>query len=99
MAYFAYSRVPQKTLYKGVSRRVDVNGYAWMLADPIKALADYVYIYRKNWTSSQELTDFLRIEVDNIRSLPREDFEVLFGNYSNRRVQAFLQGLYRELFL
>jgi len=99
VAYFAYSRVPQKTLYKGVSRRVDAHGYAWMLADPIKALADYVHIYRKNWTSSQELTDFLRIEIEDIRSLPREDFEVLFDNYSNRRVQAFLQGLYREIFL
>ncbi len=96
--YFSYSRVPQNILFSGVSREVDQNGYAWMLASPVKALADYVYLYKKDWVSSKDLLGSLRIEIDYIFKFKKADFEDIFDNYKNKRVLAFLKGLYSEIF-
>lgn len=98
IGYFSYDRVPQKILFSGVSRKVDDFGYSWMLASPVKALADYVYLYKKNWTSSKELVGSLRIEIEDIYGFNKSDFEEIFDNYRSKRVVSFLKGLYTEIF-
>ncbi|MFA7671934.1 MAG: hypothetical protein WCY53_06745 [Sphaerochaetaceae bacterium] len=98
VGYFSYSRVPQKILYCGVSREVDQNGYAWMLANPVKALADYVYTHKKDWISSKDVAGSLRMEIEDIFDFKKSDFEDIFDNYTNKRVLAFLKGLYSEIF-
>lgn len=98
LGYFVYSRVPQDILFSGVSRKVDQNGYAWMLASPVKALADYVYLNKREWTSSKDLVGSLRIEIEDILDFKKIDFEDIFDNYKNKRVLAFLEGLYAEIF-
>jgi len=47
---FSYNRVPQKVFYAGVERLTDEAGDAFLMAQPIKALADYVYVHKKDWT-------------------------------------------------
>lgn len=92
LGLFSYTRVPQGTFYAGVERSVDTDGNTWFMAWPAKALADYVYVHRPNWTSIEEASASLRIEADELNSATREQLEVLVANYSNVRVTRFLRA-------
>lgn len=98
IGYFTYERVPQKTLLAGVDRVLDTSGNIWFQATPLKALADYVYLHGCDWTSSQPLVESLRIDEENLQEITEENFIELEGNYTNRRVVKFLEGLRKELF-
>ncbi len=98
IGHFTYEKVPQKTLFAGVDRLQDDAGNIWFQATPLKALADYVYIYKREWNSSRPLVESLRIDEENLHEITKADFIELEGNYSNRRVARFLQGLKKELY-
>ena len=92
LGLFSYTRVPQRIFYAGVERCVDPDGNTWFMASPVKALADYVYVHRPNWTTVEEASTSLRIEADDLNSATQEQLDVLAGNYSNRRVRRFLSA-------
>lgn len=94
---FAYVCIPQKALYAGVVRRIDNEGQCWLIASPLKALADYVYSHKLDWTSKDPLIKSLRIDEDQLSEISHDDFDELEKNYSSRRVQRFLAGLKREV--
>ena len=73
------------------------EGEAFLVASPPKALADYVYIHRCDWTSVDPLTESLRIEEESLAELTAESIERLVPNYTARRVRRFLEGLRRDL--
>jgi len=98
IGHFTYEKVPQKTLFAGVERLKDASGNVWFQATPLKALADYVYLHGYDWTSSRPLVESLRIDDESLREIAKTDFFELEGNYTNRRVVRFLQGLREELF-
>jgi len=97
IGHFSYVRVPQKTLYAGVNRGTGDEGQSWLIASPLKALADYVYCHTLDWTSKNPLIDSLRIEEDQLSEMTQADFDELEGNYSSRRVLRFLAGLKKEI--
>lgn len=68
-----------------------------MIASPLKALADYVYIHRENWTSIDPMIRSLRIEEEQLEELSPGDFEELDGNYKSVQVRRFLQGLKKDV--
>ena len=96
---FSYIRIPQKTLYAGVRRITNDAGMTWLIASPLKALADYVYCRRLDWTSVDPLIKSLRIEDNQLAELLQSDFDELDGNYASIRVRRFLAGLRKELFI
>lgn len=98
IGHFSYVRIPQKTLYAGVSRSSNNEEQQWLIATPLKALADYVYSHKLDWTSKDPLIDSLRIEEDQLSGISQSDFNELEKNYSSRRVQQFLAGLKKEVF-
>ncbi|MBI9093751.1 MAG: hypothetical protein JEY71_02605 [Sphaerochaeta sp.] len=98
IGHFTYEKVPQKTLFAGVQRLQDASENVWFQATPLKALADYVYLHGYEWTSSLPLRESLRIDEESLREIAETDFLELEGNYANRRVVRFLQGLRKELF-
>lgn len=97
IGHFSYVRIPQKILYAGVSRSTDNEEQCWLIASPLKALSDYVYCHKLNWTSKDPLIESLRIEEDQLSEIPQADFDELEKNYSSRRVQRFLAGLKKEV--
>lgn len=99
LGHFSYIRVPQKKLYAGVRRISSDSGLSWMLASPLKALADYVYSHRLDWTSADPLLKSLRIEEDQLSELTLSDFDELDGNYASVRIRRFLEGLKKEILL
>ncbi len=93
---FAYHRIPSNPFLEGVERHETEAG-AFFMASPWKALADYVYIYKKNWRSSEPLKESLRIEKEFFRSIPVEELHRLRQIYKSLRVQNFFQGIIKEL--
>ncbi len=88
---FGFVRVPQRCFYVGVERVESGNGNEPVLvAHPIKALADLVYVRR----SDEPLADFfgsLRIDAGMLESVEAGWVDELIGNYSGLRVKRFLQ--------
>ncbi|RFU93893.1 hypothetical protein DYP60_12580 [Sphaerochaeta halotolerans] len=98
VGHFTYERVPQRTLFAGVERLQDEQGNVWFQATPLKALADYVYLHKVDWSSTLPLTESLRVDEDSLHGISVEDFQELEGNYSSRKVNRFLDGLKKELY-
>ena len=80
-----------------MNRQTDDNGCVFLIASPLKALADYVYVHHCDWTGLEPVVDSLRIEMDELECLTSGEFEVITGNYNSRRVQRFCKGLRKDL--
>ena len=98
VGHFTYERVSQQTLFAGVERLQDKQGNVWLQATPLKALADYVYLHKVDWSSSLPLVESLRVDESSLHEISMEDFQELEGNYSSRKVNRFLDGLKKELY-
>lgn len=94
---FSYRRVPQKTFYAGVNRQTNENGCVFLIASPLKALADYVYVHKCDWGGLDPVVESLRVEMDELECLTSGEFDVITGNYNSRRVQSFCKGLRKDL--
>lgn len=97
LGVFSYNRAPQKVFYTGVERLTDEAGDVFLMAQPIKALADYVYVHKKDWTGLTPAAEDLRIELDEFESVAANEIDELIENYTSRRVIRFLKGVRKEL--
>jgi hypothetical protein len=94
---FSFTRVPQETFYAAVDRVENDRGGGFLLASPLKALADYVYSHKCDWNSSRPVVESLRADESSLAGIAGGEFEALEGNYSSLRVRRFLKGLRKEL--
>jgi predicted transcriptional regulator of viral defense system len=99
LGLFTYKRVPQNIFYAGVERFIDKSGNVFLMAAPIKALADYVYIHRRDWAGLEPVVKSLRVEPQELAGLSAECLRLLSDNYRSRRIQTFIKGLQRDLSL
>jgi hypothetical protein len=99
LGVFSYSRVPQDVFYAGVERLTEEGGDVFFMAAPLKALSDYVYVNRKEWTGLEPIVNSLRIEPEDFEIVTAGGFEMLMDNYKSRRVRRFLEGLRKDLTL
>ncbi len=97
LGHFVYIRVPQRLHFAAVERIVEPGGSVWLLATPLKALADYVYVYRKEWESVEPLHESLRIDYKELSVLTSDDFAAVEAAYTNQRVLRFLRKIRLEL--
>lgn len=112
LGHFSFTRVPQKVFYMDVIRvekdgsgnangtgyggpNVHVGG-SFLLASPLKALADYVYVHKRDWISAHPVFESLRVEEERLANVDVEGFEPLLKNYPSRRVRRFLEGVRKE---
>jgi predicted transcriptional regulator of viral defense system len=94
---FSYDRVPQSVFYSGVERLSDEAGNIFLMATPVKALADYVYVNKKDWAGLKPVAESLRVEPEEFESVSSEDIDTLIDSYTSRRIQRFIKGLRRDL--
>jgi hypothetical protein len=107
LGHFSYTRVPQKVFYTGVTRIekgiAGTNepglhaGESFFMGSPLKALTDYVYVRKLDWTSADPIIQSLRIDENSLSGIVAEDFDRLLANYASRRVLRFLEGLRKDL--
>jgi len=95
LGHFSFTRVPQKTFYTQVTR-VE-KGAGLLLATPLKALADYVYAHKQDWSSTRPVVESLRVDEGLLRSVDAQMIDDLLTNYPSPRVRRFLQGLRKDL--
>ena len=93
---FSYVRIKQTPLMAGVLCE-QATGGMFLVATPLKALADIVAARGLDWGDSGPLVSSLRIESEDIDGLTSEDFDMLDGVYYSRRARTFLAGLRKEL--
>ncbi len=105
LGHFSFTRIPQKVFYAEVTRieKQDGNepsflaGESFLIASPLKALADYVYAHRLDWTSAEPVIESLRVDENSLAGIDSEIVELLINNYSSQRVRRFLKGLRKDL--
>ena len=97
LGHFSFTRVPQMTFYDEITRvENESTGGSFLLASPLKALADYVYVHKCDWDSARPIVESLRVDESSLASLPPSSFETLMDNYASRRVRRFLKGLRKD---
>jgi phage terminase large subunit-like protein len=97
MKRFSFTHVPQATFYAEVTRVEKGPGSSFLLASPLKALADYVYVHRRDWESARPVVESLRVDEGLLAGVEVEAFDTLVANYSSLRVRRFLNGLRKDL--
>lgn len=97
LGHFSYRRVPQKVFYAGVNHAADENGNVFLIASPLKALADYVYVHKRDWPGLKPTIESLRVEPEEFEQLTAEEFDAIADNYNSRRVRRFCKGLRKDL--
>ena len=97
MGRFSFTRIPQKTFYAEVKRVEKEDGDSFLLASPLKALADSVYAHRCDWNSARPVVESLRIDESSLAGVDLPSFDRLLANYPALRVRRFLEGLRKDL--
>jgi len=97
LGHFSFTRVPQRTFYAQVERVENEDGGAFLLASPLKAMADYVYVHRCDWDSTRPVVESLRVDESLLAGIGTYELDRLLANYSSQRVQRFLKGLRKDL--
>ncbi|MEI6211441.1 MAG: hypothetical protein WCR06_07420 [bacterium] len=96
LGLFSYTRIPQEILFAGVHRE-ERDGGSYFVAEPLKALADYVYAHACDWHSAAPVLESLRVDEAELATLTAESFARLEGVYRSARVCRFLEALRKEL--
>ena len=96
LGVFSFRRVPARVPRAGVEA-MEVARDAWaFIASPLRAIADAVYL-RKDITWNRNglgyLTESLRIEEDDLRSLSFGARREILYSIRSRRVKAYIEGL------
>lgn len=89
---FSYLHLPLENFYFDV-QLIEQNNRRFFVANPWKAICDYVYFYKKEWHDTQPLSQSLRIDLDELPPLTEEHKETLNEYYQQKRIQRFLKGI------
>lgn len=92
---FSYSRIPAFD-YIGV-KRIASDKSTFFMAEPTKALVDYVIVYKMNWEGSEPLVNSMRIEPEKLNKLSKSTLKQLSNKNPRRRVKKFAYGLMEGL--
>ncbi|EKD55115.1 MAG: hypothetical protein ACD_60C00025G0012 [uncultured bacterium] len=81
----------------GVTRVEEIKGEPFLLASPLRALADHIYVRKTDWQSIDYLTSSLRIDIEQLMKIESNDFIEIKKVYRSKRVLHFLDSLKQEL--
>lgn len=95
---FIYHHVPEKKFLTKIQLYAVDNDHLF-IADPLRAICDYIHVYRKDWKGIGPLKASLRIEEENLLLFKKDEFDELQNYYQNRRLDRFLKFLKKDLCL
>jgi len=81
----------------GVTRVEEIKSEPFLLASPLRSLADFVYVKKIDWKGLSYLTDSLRIEIEQLLQIESNHFLEIQKVYRSKRVLHFLDNLKKEL--
>ena len=96
---FVFYQLPVKEyeFLMGVNRIEEIKGEPFLLASPLRALADYVYVKKIDWQGLSYLTSSLRIDIEQLMQIDSGHFFEIKKVYRSKRVLGFLDSLKKEL--
>ena len=94
---FSFKRIPVQVFYSDVERMAPDKGVAFLMARPLKALADYVYVHKQDWKGFAPVVESLRVEPGYLETISTEELDSLSEGYQSKRVQRFIKALKRDL--
>lgn len=92
LGVFSYQQGPLESLYTEVELIKEPEGQ-FLMAKTWKAHCDYVYSYRKDWTELETMVGNLRLNLENLPILNKEESQRLDEYYQRKRVSRFLKGV------
>lgn len=97
LGLFSFTRIPQRRFLAGVRRISPQGDGSFLLATPLKALADYVYAQRCDWRCAAPVVESLRVDEKSLAEMTGELFDEVMSAYKPGRVSRFLAGLRKDL--
>lgn len=99
LSEFSYDYIPCVPYFCGVEYSQH-NGGA-LIASPVKALFDLIYVKRKKYSSLNELEADLRVDIEELRrhvtGFRYAELEAMAASYKKRNLQQFHKTIVREL--
>jgi hypothetical protein len=95
--HFSYRRVPTQIFYDHVDALGSAQQGRFFMARPLKALADYVYIYKKDWKGLSPVKNSLRVDLGVFTSVRKQEIHKLQQAYPSQRVRDFIKTVAEEL--
>jgi predicted transcriptional regulator of viral defense system len=96
MGIFSYKHVPEESFYVGVARVSTKNGVIF-IAEPWRALADFIYTRRKSWENLAQLEADLRIDADTVIGSDKQLLKLLSECYPSPRARKVLKKFLVEI--
>lgn len=93
---FSYHKLPMDNFLLQVERKTE-NSNCYFVAQPWKAICDYIYCRKKNWQGLQPITNSLRIAIENLPPITEQELTELENYYQSNRISNFIAGVKREL--
>lgn len=93
---FSYARTPLEQFFMGVDRLKTENS-VYLMANPWKALCDYLYVRHKKWTTLADVQRDLRIEDSSLENTNISPLKEISEYYDSPRVRKFAQMILEEL--
>ncbi len=97
LGLYLFHHIPPTYFFNGVDR-IEEGKNVYLMASPLKALGDYIYVNKKDYNNVSEITSDLRIEKDHLANQPITLLQSLEDHYPSRRVQQFYKRLHKELY-
>jgi hypothetical protein len=93
---FSYTPVNFTKFFAGVNRVEDNNG-VYLMASPWRAIADYIYVYRKKWNDIKSMQEDLRISFESFKNSDQKTFNEVISASSNVKISSFLTKCRKEI--
>lgn len=96
LGLFTYSLVP-KAVFLNAVQRIQIEREIFLMASPVKALADLIYEKRLDWMGLEPVIESLRIDENDLNQFDRAEILDLSRDYPSFRVRRFLTGFLKDL--
>jgi|SRR3990167_5098344 len=98
LGVFIYRNIPLSVFHVGISsQHSNIDNGCYLMAEPWKAVADYIYLRKRSWSNIIALSNDLRIELDIIQNSDLNLLEKLAEIYPNKKVRNALKIILKDL--
>lgn len=93
---FNFNHIPAQDLYLGVERIATPAGEIYFMAQPWRAIADCIYVYKKKWHNLRSISLDLRVAWETLLESDNKTLQLLSENYPSARVRKLLNQYLEE---
>ena len=100
LGIFTYYRISCKNFKAGV-KAIKIENHGWaFIAEPLRAIADMIYLNKKiSWKKDglNYLYESLRIDIESLKNISTKNYEDIYLNMTNQRFRDYLLNIRKGL--